>query len=249
MLYFYTVTSIEQTELCQALKKSLERFGYQLNILPLYHKTNFSKLNISYYFDTKTYKDDDIIVIVDGFDVVCVKDPVIHLIKYFQDNPSTDILFSSENMFGNNMVSIKEYYDKYNESNGVTGKYLNAGVIIGRANKIKQFYSQLMSSITELQNYLPAERRETTGDQTFIINYLYHIDFMNYKDISIKIDLNDEFTFTNTIFERPYNVSDYFFIHTWGIYIKDPNYKYIKDQQYKKWSDINSSLGILIVPK
>lgn len=244
MLYFYTVTSEDQIHLCQTLKKSLERFGHELNILPLYERTNFSKLNISKVLDAKQYNDDDFIVISDGFDVVCVKDPSIYVSKYFQDNPSVDILFSSENMFGNNMVHIKEYFDKYNDVHGTSGKYLNAGVIIGRANKIKQFYSQLMACVPELMNYLPHDRRETTGDQTFIINYLYHIDFMNYKDIKIKIDVTDEFTFTNTIFERPYNVSDYVFIHTWGIYIADPNYKYIKDQQHKKWSDINSLLGI-----
>ena len=245
MLYFYTVTSKEQIHLCDTLQKSLQRFGHDVNILPLYEKTNFSKLNISSVFESKSYKDDDLIIITDGFDVVCVKDPGIYVTKYFQDNPSTDILFSSENMFGNNMVCIKEYYDKYNEVHGTTGKYLNAGVIIGKANKIKQFYSQLMRCVPELRNYLPPDRRETTGDQTYIINYLYHIDFMNYKDINIKIDLKDEVTFTNTIVERPYNIFDYVFIHTWGIYIADPHYKYIKDQQYKKWCEIKSSLGIM----
>jgi hypothetical protein len=113
MLYFYTVTSKEQIHLCDSLKQSLERFGHEVNILPIYEKTNFSKLNISSVFDTKTYTDDDLIIITDGFDVVCVKDPAIYVTKYFQDNPSTDILFSSENMFGNNMVCIKEYYDRY----------------------------------------------------------------------------------------------------------------------------------------
>lgn len=244
MIYFYCVTSEEQKELCNNLKNSLQRFGHELHILPLYSKTNFSKLNISQYILSQTYQDDDIIVITDGFDVVCVKDPCVHLMKYFEDNPTTDIVFSSENMFGNNTVTIKEYYDKYNEINGTTGKYLNSGVVIGRAKKMKCFYEKLLSSLPDIMHYIPHERQETTGDQTYIINFLYHIDFMNYKDINIKIDVRDEITFTNTIFERPYNVFDYFFIHTWGIYIKDPNYKYIKDRQYQKWSEINTLLGI-----
>ena len=61
------------------------------------------------------------------------------------------------------------------------------------------------------------------------------------------IDMRDELTFTNTVIERDYNIYDYVFIHTWGIYIADPNYRYIREQQYKKWCNINSQLKIDIV--
>ena len=67
---------------------------------------------------------------------------------------------------------------------------------------------------------------------------------MNYKEIKFKIDLNDELIFTNTINERPYHVTDYVFIHTWGIYIPDAHYKYIRDQQHKKWTEINHLLNL-----
>jgi hypothetical protein len=245
MIFFYTVTSPQQVHLCENLKKSLSRYHQELTILPIYEKNNFSKLKINDVLQNLSYKDEDIIVICDGFDVVCAKDPQ-NIQTYFDNNTDTDILFSSENMFGNNLVCIKEYYDKYNSVNGTSGKYLNAGVIMGRANKIKQFYKNLTSEIDALKEYIPHDRHDTTGDQTFIINYLYHINFMvNYKNsIKYKIDLKDELTFTNTITDRKFNINDYVFIHTWGIYISDPNYKYIKDQQYQKWSQINKILDL-----
>lgn len=246
MLFIYTVTSPDQLHLCDNLKKSLSRFDQPLTTLPLYETNNFSKLKINTVLQQTTYNDDDFIVICDGFDVVCALDPLPNIKTYFDANKDVDILFSSENMFGNNMVCIKEYYDYYNSMQGTEGKYLNAGVVIGRANKVKEFYNDLTNQIETLKQYLPPERRNSTGDQTFIINYLYHIDFINYTKIKIKIDLKDELTFTNTIVERPYNVYDYIFIHTWGIYISDPHYKYIKDQQYDKWQKINALLKLEI---
>jgi hypothetical protein len=245
MIYFYTITSPEQLDLCENLRKSLLRFGQHLQILPLYYKNNFSKLKINTILQENTYNDDDFIVICDGFDVVCAKNPEPTIENYFNKGDTVvDILFSSENMFGNNMVFIKEYYDKYNTLHGTSGKYLNSGVIIGRANKMKEFYQNLTNEIETLKQYLPPDRRDSTGDQSYIINYLYHIDFMNYKDIKIKIDLKDELIFTNTINERSYHVTDYVFIHTWGIYIPDAHYKYIRDQQYKKWTEINHLLNL-----
>lgn len=245
MIYFYTITSPEQINLCENLRKSLLRFGHHLQILPLYHKNNFSKLKINTILQENTYNDNDFIVICDGFDVVCAKNPEPTIENYFKkEDSAVDILFSSENMFGNNMVFIKEYYDKYNSLHGTLGKYLNSGVIIGRANKMKEFYQNLTNEIETLKQYLPPDRRDSTGDQSYIINYLYHIDFMNYKEIKFKIDLNDELIFTNTINERPYHVTDYVFIHTWGIYIPDAHYKYIRDQQHKKWTEINHLLNL-----
>ena len=244
MIYFYTVTSPEQIHLCDNLKKSLSRYDTPLTILPIYEKNNFSKLKINSILQETIYQDDDIIVICDGFDVVCCKHPQ-NIQTYFDNHRGeVDILMSSENMFGNNLVCIKEYFDRYNSIHETSGKYPNSGVIMGRANQIKAFYSGVTQMIETLKQYIPPERHSTTGDQTFIINYLFHIDFMYYTPIKIKIDLKDELTFTNTIVERPYNIADYVFIHTWGIYIKDPVYKYIKDQQYKKWTDINRELGL-----
>ena len=246
MIYFYTVTTVEQIHLCDNLKKSLKRHGHDLTILPLYEKNNLSKLNISYVFLTNEYKEDDIIVVCDGFDVVCCKDPIV-LGEYLEKH-DVDIVFSSENMFGNNLTYIKEYYDRHNDGLEVKGKYLNAGVVFGKANKIKAFYIDVFDSIDVLRQYIPPDRRENTGDQTYIINFIYHYDVLGEKNDNMKyrvmIDLKDDVTFTNTIVEREYNVFDYVFIHTWGIYIADVNYKYIRDQQYKKWQDINTLLKI-----
>lgn len=245
MFYFYTVTTPEQSHLCNGLKKSLKRFGYDLTILPLYSRTNFSKLNINYVLQTTDYADNDIIVICDGFDVVCSSD--CKKIETFLLTHEVDIVISSENMFGNNLICIKEYFDRYNERCGTTGKYLNAGVVAGRANKIKQFYNDIFTSVDTLKQYIPEDRRENTGDQAYIINYLYHMKLLDATAVvpyKVMIDMKDELFFTNTIINREYHVEDYVFIHTWGIYIADPNYKYIRDQQFKKWTDINTQLKI-----
>lgn len=245
-IYFYCIVSEDQVNLADMLKKSLLKFGYKLNILQIYDSKlkNLSKIyNFNDYLQKNRYDDDDVIVLTDAFDVVYSTDPS-NLLDFLISN-NKDICISSENMFGPNFTFIKEYYDKLSKSLELkSNKYPNSGVIFGKANKVKLFYNNLSSSMQLLQKYFPPEAHTKNSDQAHIISYLYEIDYINYKDILILVDVENKIVFTNTLNDVPYNINDYVFIHTWGIHIKEPHYKHIRDHQLKKWNDINKKLEL-----
>jgi hypothetical protein len=110
--------------------------------------------------------------------------------------------------------------------------------------ELQKFYKNLTDSMPKLAKFFPSYATNKTSDQAHIIDYLYEIDFYNYKEIKIELDLFDDITFTNTINEREFNIEDFVFIHTWGIYLKQPEYKHIKDQQFLKWTNINKYLKL-----
>lgn len=245
MIYVYCIVSDDQIHLSDQLRKSLLKFSHHLQILPIYDSNlkNLSKIfKVNKYFELKNYEDDDIIVLADAFDVVCVNNPD-KLLLYFETK-KIDILISTENMFGPNFPFIKEYYDNYSSNKGTSNRYPNSGVIIGKAKPLQKFYKNLTDSMPKLEKFFPPNATNKTSDQAHIINYLYEIDFVNNKEFKIELDLFDDITFTNTIIERHFNINDFIFIHTWGIYLKQPEYKHIKDKQYSKWSNINKYLKL-----
>ena len=248
MIYFYCIVSNDQIHLADQLRKSLLKFGHHLQILPIYdfNLKNLSKIYKLYnYLENIEYEHNDIIVLTDAFDVVCVSNPD-KLYSYFE-RTKNDILISSENMFGPNYPVIKEYYDNYNSVKGIEktkSRYPNSGVIIGKAKKLQTFYKNLTEAMPKLKKFFPSNASNTASDQAHIINYLYEINFIEYKELKIELDLFDDIVFTNTINEQEYNIDDFVFIHTWGIYLKQPEYKHIKDKQYLKWTNINKYLKL-----
>jgi len=249
MIYFYCIVSNDQTHLSDPLRKSLLKFGHHLQVLPIYdfNLKNLSKIyKLNKYLESNEYEDDDIIVLSDAFDVVCVNNPD-KLISYFETK-KIDVLISTENMFGPNFPVIKEFYDNYTSTKGTSNRYPNSGVIIGKAKPLQKFYKNLTDSMPKLAKFFPSYATNKTSDQAHIIDYLYEINFVDYKEIKIELDLFDDITFTNTINEREFNIEDFVFIHTWGIYLKQPEYKHIKDKQFLKWTNINKYLKLDEIP-
>lgn len=231
--------------MAENLRLSLLKFGCNLTILTIYDVDlkNLSKIvKLTDFLNCIHYQDTDFIILMDAFDVLCTSDP--SKIPFYFDTNNIDILISSENTFGNNYIQIKEYYDNYNIKMNSKDKYPNSGVIIGRANKLKDFYNALKKNMNKLKNWIPSEAVTTFSDQTYIINHLFDTDFE--KTPSIRIDVFDEIIFTNTNQEREYNINDYCFIHTWGIYLKQKEYEHIKNKQLQKYNQIMSELKLSV---
>jgi len=245
MIYFYCIVSQEQVYMAEYLKLSLEKFNCRLTILTIYdHKLkNLSKIiKFTEFLNCIHYNDDDFIVLMDAFDVLCTNDPSSFIPKYF-DEQKIDLLISSENTFGNNYIQIKEYYDNYNKKMNSISKYPNSGVIIGRANKLKAFYNSLFKNMDKLKSFIPSDAVTTFSDQTYIINHLFDTKFDNNN--TIQIDVFDKLIFTNTNSERNYDIKDYLFIHTWGIYLKQKEFEHIKNSQLAKYNTILKELNLL----
>jgi hypothetical protein len=243
MIYFYCIVGKNQEYMAENLKLSLLKFGYNLTILTIYNHElkNLSKIiKFTDFLNCIHYDNNDFIVLMDAFDVLCTTNPA--KIPMYFDTHKLDILISSENTFGNNYVQIKEYYDNYNIKMKSTQKYPNSGVIIGRANKLKDFYNSLNNNMTKLKTFIPSEAITTFSDQTYLINHLYDTDFS--KNPSIQIDVFDNITFTNTNEEREYNINDYCFVHTWGIYLKQKEFEHIKNKQLEKYNKIMDELKL-----
>jgi hypothetical protein len=243
MIYFYCIVSKEQVYMAENLRLSLEKFNYTLTILTIYdHQLkNLSKIiKFTEFLNCIHYNDDDFIVLMDAFDVLCTTDP--SSIPTFFKEHNIDLLISSENTFGNNYIQIKEYYDNYNKIMNTISKYPNSGVIIGRANKFKTFYNDLLKNMPKLKSFIPSDAVTTFSDQTYLINHLYDTKFVD--DPSIQIDVFDKIIFTNTNSERDYNINDYIFIHTWGIYLKQKEFEHIKNSQLLKYNKIITDLNL-----
>jgi hypothetical protein len=226
MIYFLCIVAQNQEGRASNLAKSLKRYNCNLTIISAYDfkLKNLSKIfKVSEYLQCNQYNDDDIIVLLDAFDVLCCGDP--KRLPTYLKNKGIDILISSEDTFGLHPNISRQYYDEYSRLNGTRAKYINSGVYVGYANKIKLLFQGMVARFDELRKeiidpLLPANSHILQSDQYFLTYYLHKIDFINNKkDFVIGIDVKDEITFTNTFtVNQQYKLSDYMFIHTWGLY-------------------------------
>lgn len=229
------------------LSKSLLKFGHLLNVLPIYDpkQRNISKLTkMNEYFQAQDYSNDDYIIILDAYDVLCAKDPK-QAIEYLENN-KIDILISTEDVFGKHHLKVKNYYDNYNKLVDIRQKkfkYINSGIYIGKANKIKLLFNNICEKIEEIHSNYNRKVDNIHSDQSVLSYYLYMYDFVRNKSLyNIHLDMKDEICFTNTLSNRRYKVQDYVFIHTWGLF-SDYDFK-LKKQQIEKYRKIYESLKI-----
>lgn len=218
MIFCISIVSKNQINKAKILKRSLERFGHKLTLLTTYDKRigNMSKIiKLNDYFQQNDYNDDDVIAFVDAFDVVATSDPT--KLKEYLDIKDVDIVVSTEQGFGRQPLISKSYYESY--VNTVPTRSLCAGMMFGRANKLKQLFKNMSEKYSEYSKelYKPdTSLRIKNSDQYYFAYYLFKIDFKTYKDIKIMLDCNDDVLYTNTN-DKIYTPSDYVFIHTWGL--------------------------------
>jgi hypothetical protein len=221
ILFYCIASSDEDNTKIYNLQQSLLKFDYDINILRIYDNNlkNLSKIiKLNEYLQQNSFNDDDIIVFLDAYDVLCCKDP--NELKNYLIKNDCDILISTEDMFGRHLDLVRPYYDVYNKN---TNKYINSGVYFGYANKLKLLINNLFNSFESLKEIVDRSCNHDSlfSDQCYLSLFLYKTDFINNStEYKIKLDIDDDIIFTNTTTNRKYNISDYVFIHTWGLYGK-----------------------------
>ena len=235
MIYFYTITDDNQKYMANNLIESLKKHSVSLNILTIYnHKIgNLSKIiEFEKFLSTQKYKDDDIIVLLDAFDVLCSKTPAFILL-YLKNN-NIDILFSGENTCGNIFQDTRLYFSDKKKGDSY---YINSGVVIAKANKYKEFLRLLILDSSRIQDRFKGELSKylQKSDQALIRYFVYEHDLLNCEsNIRVAVDTTNEITFTDTSVERSYDVNNHIFIHTWGIHSLLNDYRYGQLRKYHK---------------
>jgi len=236
MIYFYSITDDNQIYMANNLSRTLMKHSVYLNILKIYNQKigNVSKIvEFEKVLQTQIYTDNDIIVLLDAFDVICSKTPAF--IPLYLENNNIDILFSGENTCGNIFQDTREYYSN-NKKDG-NSYYINSGVVIAKANKYKEFLRLLIQDLPRIQERFKGElsKHLLKSDQALIRYYVYEHDLLNPKsDIKVAVDAMSEITFTDTTVERDYDVNKYVFVHTWGIHSLLNHYRYGQLSKYHK---------------
>jgi hypothetical protein len=233
MIYIYSIIGENQLDKADILKRSLQKFGHELFLVPTYSMElkNLSKLvKINEKIQGTTYNDDDVIILLDAFDIHCCTNPSI-IPEYLKQN-GIDILLSVEDTFGLHPASTKEYFNGISTINKKSPRYLNSGAIIGFANKLKEFYSDMMSKYNEITALLKAQSimniRIATSDQSYMCIYMQMMDALKCTKYKIALDFDDKITLTNTNTNRPYNIKNHVFIHTWSLHMRRQKMKYDK---------------------
>lgn len=144
-LYYMTLSDPESYLLgkVDVLKRSMERFGHELHVIQQYQQGlgNYNKilglLNYLRSPECVAAADDDIIVFMDAFDVICVKPMGDEFEAGFRAR-GVDIVFGAENLFSFIYPEAKVTYDRlYGRAKF---KYLNSGFVMGYKRAVIQFY-------------------------------------------------------------------------------------------------------------
>ena len=191
MIYYLTLSDPESYLLgkVDVLKRSMERFGHELNVIQHYQKGlgNYNKiLGLLTYLRSEecvAKTDDDIVVFMDAFDVICIK-PMGEEFEASFLARGVDIIFGAENLFSFIYPEAKGTYDRlYGREKH---KYLNSGFVMGYKKAVIQYYHFIARN---LFTYPRPDRR--FSDQRLIGLVFHQNKSPNYKILkNLKLDLD-----------------------------------------------------------
>ena len=188
-LYIITVITHEDGYI-KYLMKSVKKYGAELIILGYGQKWkgfNWRLFLINDYI--KNLDSDDIICVVDGFDVLCLRN--LEELKYkfieFYNKSDYKIIISENKYFYNNLFS--EYINQFYFGN-CNKLFLNAGVYIGYVKDIKFLHEQLKL----------IDKDQSSDDQIIFTEYC------NLNNKFFFIDTNNEYFLT---INNPYKEIDH----------------------------------------
>lgn len=211
--HFFSLVYPDQKNEAKNLAKSLARFGHALVTIPTYDPVlkNLSKIiKVQEFLASQKFADNDLICLLDGFDVLCTKNP--DALPDFLRNKSLDILLGTENMFGAHAEETRPFFDQLNVQNKSIGKYLNSGVIVGFAKPLCCLYQEMSNFFWTIRNRMPPQK--WTSDQVFMSIFLGNL--RANSPYRIGYDFHDEIIFNDTAKERKYQLGDHVFVHIWG---------------------------------
>jgi hypothetical protein len=132
------------TEL-ENLKQSLEMWNYNYKVLGIGEKWEgfiHKQKSVINFLNTYT-GDEEIIAVIDGYDVLVCGSPEEVCLKYFKLTKNKKILFGGEKFcFSYNGTPLRQY-EKYNVFS--VRKYLNGGICIGNKSDISRMYNWMIN--------------------------------------------------------------------------------------------------------
>jgi hypothetical protein len=215
-MYVITVSDKQNMLKTDVLKTSIDNL-YKLVILDNYDSNlgNLSKIFKSYEYIQKSehIKDNDIICIVDGHDIIYNKNKKGNLLDTFIEYKK-DIIISCETKFSHQEESVKNFYDNLTT---FKNKYINSGFIIAYKWAFIKMFGDIINNIHIYNIHI------SKSDQRVLSLYIKN----NYNNISIGLDYNNKFcTTVNTEYNGNIENIDSFFIHVTFLKNKDQKLRY-----------------------
>lgn len=202
-MYIITISDKQNISKTNVLKTSIDNL-YKLVVLDNYDPNlgNVSKIIKTYEYIQKSeyIKDNDVICIVDGHDVIYNKNKTSNLLETFIDHKK-DIITSCETKFSHQENSVKDFYDNLTT---FKNKYLNSGFIIAYKWTFLKIFGDIVNNIDTYNIHL------NKSDQRILSLYIKD----NYDKLSIGLDYNNIFcTTVNTEYNENIKDINSFFIH------------------------------------
>jgi len=188
---FFVTCCDHQSKRVNTLRESL---GGNLIVLDSFDKSigSISKfIEVAKYLDEDTnIQSDDVVVFMDGFDVLCINKDVDSMLTDFI-NLKVDIVVGAENKFSHQLSSVREFYEtKYCKH---TMRYVNSGFYLGyKASIIK-----MLSYCLKTYPLLCEDDRNVEGkcgDQTVLSRFMF--DNEKACQVSMTLDHSSRFVYT-----------------------------------------------------
>lgn len=195
------ITSCDSIVKTDNLKKSLKQ---ELIYIPFnYRKWLNSKIFSFYeYLHLNHLNDKDIIVFIDGYDMICIKDVQNMEIEFL--NKNKDIIYSSEEYDAHHTKEVSNWL------NNRYHKFLNAGFSIGYYHAYIKMYNYIMENFQKF--YINFGKNEQ-----MIISDFFMKNETKLKLISMDLDIKSKFCTTIPICKKfePDTITSYFVHITW----------------------------------
>jgi len=205
MLYIIVLSDKQNLDKTIVIKNSISNL-YNLIILDNYDHTlkNLSKIFKIYDYlkNSNTIKNDDIICIIDGHDVIYnkLKHPLDNLSETFVKQKK-DVIFSCETKFSHHDTSVKDFFDLLSTSKN---KYLNSGCILTYKWACLKMFGDIINNIHIYNIHI------SKSDQRVLSLYMKN----NYNTLSMSLDYNNLFcTTVNTEYNQDLEDINSYFIH------------------------------------
>lgn len=211
-----------QADRARNLRASLSRFGHPLEVVETYDQAlrNISKIvKLAEYLDVAEGEEDEVVVLLDAFDVLCVRDPGEI------DLRGRDVVVSTERCFGHHSPLVKPYFQAHT---GDGHRFLNSGVVAGRLGPLRSLYRDLSGSVQRYRACVKWSGGNPNSDQAV---WSYHVFRNDLLGRSIFLDTEDQISICNS---PDLNIVDAegakgaVFVHTWALYNPRQAQKYEK---------------------